>query len=764
MATAGENLNADQLQRALEASMARAKAKKTDLDITSEEAENLKKAFQKPEFRDLFNDYLQEISDPKNRKEYDDYLEKLEKQGNIPKNVNLVRPTAGFCVKVRTLPKAGEESRKVFVNVCSSDSVDVPEATPVTKNGRTGQNWTLPHFVGPQRVEQDKKKQACETFDVCFHPSAVLMAEHTPGFKDMLARTSLDAVVKAVHKVRQSTEFAVDIDNYHVLVGRKCIGEKPAALNVPTSKKSAKVADIASVLSGNSSSGKQTTGHATNQPKSRTNKKSEGSWSKKGFLNSKKNNKKTKKDSGQAGGDAQSTSQPSGKPLIKEVSKEEADKKRQEVKRNDDGTLQPLHTLVHRGTLELANYMTDLTHAPKTTRPKELVVNISLPAISSARTVDLDVSETHLKVRVPKIYSLCIELPFPVQDEEGKAKFDKTKRELVVTLPVQVPTYTEEQLRTPLDDGEADGTEDAANAELGKEDADDNSVDDADYVLVEAVDAENSNTNSHPYLNSDAQQQLEKEHSDLSAEIARRAAEAVEKEKARIAALPQAVDDYVSRQTAAAVTILIPSTNIVKETASVNFESQSVVATFAVETVKDNSETVEVKNFQLKLNLWGKINTSQSRFSVSSKNMVLILTKEEQGLWDQIEGLAPPVGEADGFVDPESNEGEDASVNVEKFVAAEKYSGRRKGCVFRNGIKGLGYYKDTGPFTCIDSQFSDEEVDAVHTGGDTEQEGNAETEESDSHNAGQIETRGTSDSAEDNTINVFENNYVFELD
>jgi dynein assembly factor 2 len=211
MASSGagaDELGAEQLKAALAASMAARDSGKSKLDITAEEATQLQQAFEKPEFRTLFKEYLQEISDPKNKKEYDDYLQSLEDKGQLPDNVNLVRPTAGFCVKAKTKPSGSGKGkgealppRKVFVNVCSSDEVDIPVAKQVTQGGRTGQSWSLPHFVGPQHAEQDKKGEACETFDVCYHPSALAMGEANPAFKDMLARTSLEAVVKAVQQV-----------------------------------------------------------------------------------------------------------------------------------------------------------------------------------------------------------------------------------------------------------------------------------------------------------------------------------------------------------------------------------------------------------------------------------------------------------------------------------------------------------------------------------------------------------------------------------
>jgi dynein assembly factor 2 len=47
----------------------------------------------------LLSEYMVEISDPKNKKEYDDYLLQMEADGELPKHMKLIKPTPQFCVK-----------------------------------------------------------------------------------------------------------------------------------------------------------------------------------------------------------------------------------------------------------------------------------------------------------------------------------------------------------------------------------------------------------------------------------------------------------------------------------------------------------------------------------------------------------------------------------------------------------------------------------------------------------------------------------------
>merc|ERR1712061_734912 len=72
-------------------------------------------------------------------------------------------------------------------------------------------------------------------------------------------------------------------------------------------------------------------------------------------------------------------------------------------------------------------------------KPTELVVEIYLPEMNSAKGVDLDVLERQLTLNCvePKPYHLALRLPYSVDEEAGAAKFDKSKRMLIVTLPVK---------------------------------------------------------------------------------------------------------------------------------------------------------------------------------------------------------------------------------------------------------------------------------------------------------------------------------------
>jgi hypothetical protein len=56
-----------------------------------DEAEKFKKAFDDPEFRKLFGDYLEEMQNPQNRSETEAYISQLEQEKKVPEGKELIR-------------------------------------------------------------------------------------------------------------------------------------------------------------------------------------------------------------------------------------------------------------------------------------------------------------------------------------------------------------------------------------------------------------------------------------------------------------------------------------------------------------------------------------------------------------------------------------------------------------------------------------------------------------------------------------------------
>ena len=101
-----------------------------------------------------------------------------------------------------------------------------------------------------------------------------------PAFKDLLARTAMDAVQKAVIKVRKTPDFKLST-KYHILKKTVCVGGKPAILNLPR-KDEAKTNQESKRAEG------------ADKKKIKVAKKNTKPAVKRGFLNSKSNSKKKK--------------------------------------------------------------------------------------------------------------------------------------------------------------------------------------------------------------------------------------------------------------------------------------------------------------------------------------------------------------------------------------------------------------------------------------------------------------------------------------
>jgi hypothetical protein len=90
--------------------------------MSDTEANRIDECMQKPEFASLFKEYIDDISNPGNMEEYDQYLRQLEDEGEIPETEEVIRPEKGFCVKIPTV----DTGAKIFVNLCGTDRVPEP--------------------------------------------------------------------------------------------------------------------------------------------------------------------------------------------------------------------------------------------------------------------------------------------------------------------------------------------------------------------------------------------------------------------------------------------------------------------------------------------------------------------------------------------------------------------------------------------------------------------------------------------------------------
>ncbi|OQR93681.1 hypothetical protein THRCLA_08383 [Thraustotheca clavata] len=365
--------------------------------MTKDEENSFVKAMKDPEFRALLNEYMLEISDPQNRAEQEMYLRQLERENQVPSDKQLVLPTAGFVLKVK------HKGKKMFVNVCTSDEIQPPSSTRVEQCARAnaGTSWNLPYCVGPHRMEQDKGGLAVMTFDVCYHPQTLTQAKQSAAFLKMLVNTTLDGVDLALSKI-EPNEAKVSRE-YHILKGIAYKSGDPITMVITTSK-----------LNESSSSSKPS------QPPKAT---------------------------------AKPDSKPATIPKKEPVPQASKESKTKCTNKAADASMKKptiSFQIVQRGQFDIADHMEN--GEKKLFRPRELLVKIDFPNQTSASGIDLDVSSKQVKVAAKDYSPCCIDLPFPVVEAKGSAKFDKATRKLIVTLPVVEEVKPTQKVFSPVKD------------------------------------------------------------------------------------------------------------------------------------------------------------------------------------------------------------------------------------------------------------------------------------------------------------------------
>lgn len=159
-----------------------------DLDITKDELERFSKAFKSNEFTKLFADYCREISDPANRRQYEQELTQLEAERGI--KVTFINPEPGYVIKTSV-----NGDQKAFINVASCDKVRQPtSASGHNEDGHRGLHWNIPYTQAPARCDVDHSGAVCPVYDVVFHPQTLHLASKNGQFRKLVTKTACEAV------------------------------------------------------------------------------------------------------------------------------------------------------------------------------------------------------------------------------------------------------------------------------------------------------------------------------------------------------------------------------------------------------------------------------------------------------------------------------------------------------------------------------------------------------------------------------------------
>uniref|UniRef100_T1HKY8 Protein kintoun n=1 Tax=Rhodnius prolixus TaxID=13249 RepID=T1HKY8_RHOPR len=158
-----------------------------ELDISKAELKEIGEALKKEGFRNLLNEYFQEITDPKNKALYEKELTEFERERGV--DVTFIHPAPGYVIK-----SSVDGKRKAFINICSNEKVDKPSSTITTENGTPGLSWSIPYLQGHPRDDLDKQNQYCKVFDVVFHPDTLHLAKKNARIRNLVNDIALSAV------------------------------------------------------------------------------------------------------------------------------------------------------------------------------------------------------------------------------------------------------------------------------------------------------------------------------------------------------------------------------------------------------------------------------------------------------------------------------------------------------------------------------------------------------------------------------------------
>ncbi|TPX36674.1 hypothetical protein SmJEL517_g01190 [Synchytrium microbalum] len=184
----------DQIEKYIMAAGAAREKRFEELNMTDEELKKISTSFQDEEFRKLFSDYVNELSDPKNRELYEREIAQLEaEQGN---KVRFVKPTEGHVLKTKFQkpPSNMANIDKVFINMCTSPEISKAKAKTKSVNGKKGQSWSIPYSLSSPREDVDHANAPCLVYDFVMHPDTYRMGRNNPAFDKMLVDTALEGI------------------------------------------------------------------------------------------------------------------------------------------------------------------------------------------------------------------------------------------------------------------------------------------------------------------------------------------------------------------------------------------------------------------------------------------------------------------------------------------------------------------------------------------------------------------------------------------
>ncbi|XP_034419078.1 protein kintoun [Cyclopterus lumpus] len=348
-----------------------------DLNMTAEEVDRLTKALKDEKFGEMLRDYARELSDPENKKRYEEEIKLLEQErGNT---IEFIHPKP-----FRSLRTSVNGTQKCFINICVSEHVGKPACKcGVSEDGRRGQSWSLPHSLPPGRQDTDPKGNKIHIHDVIFHPDTVHMASKNKRFMDLVDST-------AIQGIQNTFKVTLDKNNVREMSTKYKGAPQPCVLRKPIP------------------------GYKSKEPSEEPDPLAFP------YPDEKRPSVSLKMKPTESAATENSS---------------DAEAKRVQPEKVKEPT-KPNYTVKYRSFVDLQDfrYSRDSAQSP---RPKEIVVTVAMPLLKAASDASLEVKERQLLLSSKKpAYRLELPLAYPVDEDKGEAKFNKQRGQLTVTLSV----------------------------------------------------------------------------------------------------------------------------------------------------------------------------------------------------------------------------------------------------------------------------------------------------------------------------------------
>ena len=100
--------------------------------------------------------------------------------------MELLEPQPGFCIRSSLASKKDKKFvQNIYVNICVHEFVD--QGKIEGKGGNS--SWLVPYMCGKIRYDQEGDENAiCNTVDVVFHPTSVMMAMANPQMHKLVRK------------------------------------------------------------------------------------------------------------------------------------------------------------------------------------------------------------------------------------------------------------------------------------------------------------------------------------------------------------------------------------------------------------------------------------------------------------------------------------------------------------------------------------------------------------------------------------------------